>query len=586
MKTTTALAIALAAPLLLPAPAARAQIAATWRGDGSGNQSNGFWNDPASWNPNAVPNNNNNGATYNVTVPQDPNGAFFNGPQLNINVTVQNLSLVNRAIIDNQFQTASPTSLNVLGSTTFSTTPGHDGAYGVFFDFNAGYRLGTLTNYTPGTKTLEAGFLAAFGNNATIQFRGADIVTNNGAIALSQPGARILNQSNGANALANLAVNNGTFQLGARADFTTAGAFTNNGALIVGSDAPDAPTAFSATGGFTNYDPLTKTLTGGFYFLTGANGGAANVRFPGADIRTLVNATVGLSGNARITDYEGRDAFRNLDTIGQGAQFTSANGQTHTPAGGTFTNDGGTHTIAPGANVTVTGNYQGNNGGQTNVGAPTGSANTTLLVTGGATINGGSVDMGGQPGVNTQYHSQLTVMNGLTFSGGSALTGTGTIIADTLFIEASRLAPGHSPGQLTFQGALTLEPGTRLEMQLAGLTAGTEFDQVLQTGPQFLTLGGELVVTFLDGFESTVTAADTFSLFRSDHLLLGAFDNVASGTRLLTDDGLGSFLVTYGGTNDVILSQFQGVPEPGTYALTALGGLGLLLFAQRARRAA
>jgi hypothetical protein len=70
--------------------------------------------------------------------------------------------------------------------------------------------------------------------------------------------------------------------------------------------------------------------------------------------------------------------------------------------------------------------------------------------------------------------------------------------------------------------------------------------------------------------------ADVFTILTSPFPLSGQFENVASGQRLATMDGFGSFLVTYDG-NSVVLSNFGPVPEPATFALlSSVAVLGAL----------
>jgi hypothetical protein len=95
-------------------------------------------------------------------------------------------------------------------------------------------------------------------------------------------------------------------------------------------------------------------------------------------------------------------------------------------------------------------------------------------------------------------------------------------------------------------------------------------------------------VVFLNGFESHITSAGTFTVVTSSSLN-GAFANVPdTGLRLFTTDGLGSFQVNYGAdslfaANSVVLSNFVAVPEPSTYALLGAGAL-MIVFRLRRRR--
>ena len=194
------------------------------------------------------------------------------------------------------------------------------------------------------------------------------------------------------------------------------------------------------------------------------------------------------------------------------------------------------------------------NGGTTTVNGPTDNANTTLIINGHSIIDGGGIDMGGQPGVNTQYHTELQIMNGIEFRG-AYLTGTGTTFADVGLIQGSVLSPGHSPGQLTFQGNLSLDNTTTTQIQIGGTSAGDEFDQIIHSGGLF-TLGGTLDLSVIDGAENSISYSDMFDIITSDQTLTGSFDNIVSGNRLATSDGIGSFIVTYASQDKVTLSGF------------------------------
>ena len=66
------------------------------------------------------------------------------------------------------------------------------------------------------------------------------------------------------------------------------------------------------------------------------------------------------------------------------------------------------------------------------------------------------------------------------------------------------------------------------------------------------------------------TAADEFTILETVVSISGSFANVASGQRLTTVDGLGSFLVNYGAgspfdPSQIVLSSFLAVAVPGDY---------------------
>ena len=166
---------------------------------------------------------------------------------------------------------------------------------------------------------------------------------------------------------------------------------------------------------------------------------------------------------------------------------------------------------------------------------------------------------------NSSYTSQLQEVNGLEYQGGF-LSGTGTIIAQISFTQNTHIRPGHSPGQLTLQGSVSMDDSTVTEIQLGGRDAGTNFDQVAQNSGDFV-LGGKLLLSFVDGFEATISPGDSFDVITSDQTLGGAFSNFTDGTRLATSDGLGTFVVSYSGTSAVAVSQFRPKPKVTSTAL-------------------
>ena len=100
--------------------------------------------------------------------------------------------------------------------------------------------------------------------------------------------------------------------------------------------------------------------------------------------------------------------------------------------------------------------------------------------------------------VNGDVHTDgpISVTEAATFtglvSGAADFGGAGEVEF------AGGYSPGNSPAAIRFQGDLRLASSNVLTMELGGLAAGTEFDQLNVTGTVFI--GGELHVELIDGF--------------------------------------------------------------------------------------
>ncbi len=133
----------------------------------------------------------------------------------------------------------------------------------------------------------------------------------------------------------------------------------------------------------------------------------------------------------------------------------------------------------------------------------------------------------GTVGVAFSNAGVVRVVDGrLPFDGAFATTGTlagtGTLALPVSTVVDGAVAPGLSPGLLTIEDPLALAADAVLDVELGGLVAGTEHDQLAVTGTAML--GGTLRVTTVGGFAPS--PGQTFTLVTCGETCTGAFDAV------------------------------------------------------------
>ena len=149
--------------------------------------------------------------------------------------------------------------------------------------------------------------------------------------------------------------------------------------------------------------------------------------------------------------------------------------------------------------------------------------------------------------------SEIRFNGGGTFSWTSGTLHVGLYPLNLVTPSGGILAPGNSVGQTHILGNYQQSPGGILEIEIGGPASA---DLVATDGVALLA--GSLQLKLLDGFAPS--QASTFTIFDSRGIN-GAFANIASGQRLATSDGNGSFLVHYGSgspfdPDQIVLSSF------------------------------
>ena len=253
------------------------------------------------------------------------------------------------------------------------------------------------------------------------------------------------------------------------------------------------------------------------------------------DITTIVNdGIVGSKWFLVATQNHAAATGASAATLVEGGQFIALNYKAGTNSGlvgSLLTLDNGGTILATGAaithNVALTGT-----GGVFNTSAAT-SVSGAIGGTGGLWKNGtGTLTL---TGVNT-YTGNTNVEVGKLIVNGSLASsvrilkngslGGNVTIAGNL-TNLGTLAPGNSPGTTTISGNY-IEAGT-LDIEVWGLTANTQHDQVIATGTATFQAGSTLKVTKTGG---------TFDLARTESVVAvsalaysGSFTNLDRGTQ-------------------------------------------------------
>jgi autotransporter-associated beta strand protein/T5SS/PEP-CTERM-associated repeat protein len=406
----------------------------------------------------------------------------------------------------------------------------------------SGYSLLTLSgaNTYTGVTTINAGTLAVSHANALGSTSGGTVVNAGGTLLIDG------------------------IALGAEA-------LTFNSGVLLGQGTASASGAITLAGNTYLYTATASdslTLTGSI----GGTGGSQSLTKIGAGTLTL-SGTNTYSGNTTI----------DVGTLQLGsAAALSPTTSLVINAGGTFSANGFTPTInfLSGTGVLDVGS------GGVNYRPAAGSAFDGFVVGSGAfTISGGgsvnftatSPDFAGSVSITNSSVSFNGTFGGssLTVGSGGVLGGSGSISAPTTLGSGSHLAPGNSPGTLTFTNGLTLNSGAVFDFQLGTSSDLIRLTNGLLAGPTSGTL--TLNLSNSGGFQAGVytlidfTGATTSNLGLDD-FTLGTVIPGFNYTLALTSTGL-----------TLTAAVASAIPEPSTYA-ALFGGAALGLAVWRRRR--
>ncbi|MCS6101611.1 Ig-like domain-containing protein [Shewanella baltica] len=314
----------------------------------------------------------------------------------------------------------------------------------------------------------------------------------------------------------------------------------------------------SGDASISNANPIT---------LSGVISGSGSLTKSGAGILSLT----GTNTSTGATSIEaGGLTISSGSSLGDTAAVYVASGATLTLAGGNET----IGSLAGGGNVVLS--YRLTLGGDNNsstfsgIISDNGSGITktgtgTFKLTGTNTYSGSTSILAGSLIVN----GSISASSGVSVASGGTLGGTGSLPSVTV-ASGANLSPGDAGnGILNFTNGLVINTGGNLRLDIAGTTAGTQYDQLNVVGSLDVT-GANIVVTHSYGAAN----GDSYSVITKDSTdaIVGNFAGLAEGGFLTASGNSTNLFASYiaGTGNDFTLtaSLLPGAPT----AVTAVAG--------------
>lgn len=389
-----------------------------------------------------------------------------------------------------------------------------------------------LTNITGGT--ISGGTYEIEG---TVRVDGANIDNVDSTITLNGPASAFLDDV-GADALRNLdtIATSGDLSITTGRDFLTVGDLTvgTTGRLGVG-----AGSLFRVAPGFTLTNFAGGVFDGGIFDIEGT------LQFDNADVNTVSADLTLETSSGRILDAAGLDGLRNLDTIATAGALTLRNGR----------------------DLTTTGTLAVNGSGRLTIGPDTVDDDTDVLINGDLLIDGGTVEVLG---------GTLTV-TGIISQNGQLRGGNGGRIQAGLVLNRGELSPGGADiARMLIVANVSMQAGTELRVQIAGLTPGVGYDQLLveEGGVQFGGATGTLRIAVDPALRPLVRPGDFFDVLVAANGVTGVFQTV------IGLDGPGGLKLALFYLPDRVRLVVTEIPSPGG---TAIVGPMLLVAARRRR---
>lgn len=365
--------------------------------------------------------------------------------------------------------------------------------YGMFaVSATAGFGGGTINNYATGViksadnATYYGGAInnwGKFSSDATSRFTSGNFTNHAGGTLDLYGQSDNYGMIDNAGTLTNHVYGSGIFITGFKS-----GLFNNGGAID-----NQAGGVLTNGGVMVNTGTINNHGTLNAYTEGGSGGWIQNTT---GTLTNYADGTIRVGNGLLHPQFMSSNTFSNQGniTVASGAglyngQYTYIDPNTYVPrptSTGNFTNSGDI-TINSGGTFGNSSAIFTDSGAVANAGAITNSG--TFAVTATGSVSG--------TGIFTQTAGTTTVDGSLSQSAiainGGLLKGDGTV-SGAVSVGGGTVAPGHSPGLLTFTNNLAIQSGG-VSIELGGTARGTEYSAI-DAGN--ITLGGTLSVTLVD----------------------------------------------------------------------------------------
>ena len=262
------------------------------------------------------------------------------------------------------------------------------------------------------------------------------------------------------------------------------GAFDLGGGALTGTGVLTVNGVFDWSGGLMSGAGRTDIAPGAMLTLNGADAKTLSVR-------TLNNSGTATWSEAGYLQFTGGATINNQGS----ATFTVQNDQYLYGGPGTFNNKDTARFIKAGGT------------GATVIQAAFNNSSTVEAQSGTFSFSGGYTQTAGATILNGGALATTTTLN---ISGGS-LSGFGNITGDV--VNGGHVSPGFSTGMLNIAGNYTQNATASFDVEIGGLTPGSEHDQINLNGTGNATLDGELNVSLIPPFSPQ--AGDSFTILTS-----------------------------------------------------------------------